>query len=187
MKYLTLFALSAAFLASSCSKQDVTSTEFWKRLQYHCGKAYAGTVVSDDPQDADWRSETIIVHVKSCSDTEIRMPLHVGDDSSRTWVLTRDSGVITLRHDHRHKDGSEDAVSQYGGAASANSSGSRQNFPADPQTKAIFDSNDISVSNDNIWALEVWPSHDTIAYEMARPNRFFRVEFDTNTAVESPR
>ena len=55
------------------------------------------------------------MHVRSCKDKTIRIPFFVGDDKSRTWVFTMSkSNLITLKHDHRHKDGSEDKITQYG-------------------------------------------------------------------------
>ena len=32
------------------------------------------------------------MHVRSCTPTEIRVPFHVGEDRSRTWVITRTDG-----------------------------------------------------------------------------------------------
>jgi hypothetical protein len=39
----------------------------------------------------------------------------VGSDRSRTWVFTKTAASVRLKQDHRHKDGSEDRVTQYGG------------------------------------------------------------------------
>jgi hypothetical protein len=55
------------------------------------------------------------MHVRTCSENALRIPFHVGDDHSRTWVITRTENGLRLKHDHRHEDGSEDAVTQYGG------------------------------------------------------------------------
>ena len=52
---------------------------------------------------------------RSCDLAEIRIPFHVGEDRSRTWVMTPTSVGLRLKHDHRHEDGSEDEVTQYGG------------------------------------------------------------------------
>ena len=48
------------------------------------------------------------MHVRSCEENRIRIPFFVGDDKSRTWVLTFDSDQIQLKHNHRHEDGSVD-------------------------------------------------------------------------------
>jgi len=40
-----------------------------------------------------------------CSDKEIRIPFRVGEDKSRTWILSLDDRGLLFRHDHRHADG----------------------------------------------------------------------------------
>ena len=48
------------------------------------------------------------MHVRECSEDAIRIPFHVGEDRSRTWVVTRTANGLRLKHDHRHEDGSEE-------------------------------------------------------------------------------
>ncbi len=174
----------AALSVSSCIPSP--EAEFWKRVSVLCGQAFEGKVVSEDAADDDWRSERIVMHVRDCSKSEIRIPLSVGEDRSRTWVLTRGPDGLGLHHEHRHADGSLDAVTGYGGTAADYSSGSRQNFPADEATKTLFDQEGIPVSKDNIWAIEVRPAHTLFAYELERPGRFFRLEFETSKPVMQP-
>ena len=126
------------------------------------------------------------MHVRDCSEDEIRIPLHVGDNRSRTWVIHRVDGRLALHHDHRHEDGNPDVLTWYGGSSNDQASGSRMNFPADEATRTLFDAEGIPQSKDNVWAVEVRPSHTLFAYELKRPNRFFRVEFDTSKPVETP-
>jgi hypothetical protein len=184
IRLLTVFVLMMSLTA--CDSRNANTSEFVQRLRAHCGNAYVGKIVSEDADDDDWRSEEIIVAVQ-CTREGIRMPLHVGENRSRTWVLTRDGAELELRHDHRHEDGSEDALTQYGGFSDPKAqSGSRQNFPADESTKILFDKEDIPVSKQNTWAMEVRPSQGLIAYEMSRPERFFRIEFDTSKPVDLP-
>jgi len=57
------------------------------------------------------------MEVRSCTEEEIRIPFHVGEDRSRTWVLSRSDSGFRLVHDHRHEDGSADAITGYGGSA----------------------------------------------------------------------
>ena len=101
--------------AEAESPQDA----FWAALSSHCGKAYAGRMVSDEEVDAEMRGADMAMHVRECSEREIRVPFHVrtqgGEwDRSRTWILTRTGADgaegLRLKHDHRHEDGSEDAV-----------------------------------------------------------------------------
>ncbi|KCZ51112.1 hypothetical protein [Hyphomonas pacifica] len=176
----------AALLLSACSQPTVQEAEFMQRLSALCGKAFEGRIVSDDAEDDAWRAERIVMHVRSCGKDEIRIPLHVGDDRSRIWVIHRERDRLALHHEHRHEDGSLDPVTGYGGVRDDRFSGSRLNFPADEATKALFDANGIPESGDNIWAIEVRPTHNLFAYEMERPGRFFRVEFDTSKPIDIP-
>jgi hypothetical protein len=124
--------------------------------------------------------------VRTCLPGYAAIPLHVGDDRSRTWVLASVGSVWELRHDHRHEDGGADALTMYGGLASTPGSALRQEFPADDTTKALFDREGIPVSKANVWAVEIDPSTNLFAYELRRPERYLRVEFDTSKPVEPP-
>jgi hypothetical protein len=120
--------------------------------------------------------------VRECGDETVRIPFHVGDDHSRTWVITLDSDnqLLRLKHDHRHSDGSEDATTQYGGNSRALTGETpdrwRFEFPADLYTQALFRARNLTVSLSNVWAIEL--EAERFVYELARPNRLFRVEFD---------
>jgi hypothetical protein len=162
---------------------DLPQSEFWDRLSALCGQAFRGTVVSTDSQDEDWRAAGVLMHVATCDSEEIRIPLKVGDDTSRTWILSRGTGALTLAHQHLHSDGSPDAVSMYGGQASADGSGSRQNFPADAFSKALFEAEGIPASASNVWSIEIRPDANLFVYELTRPERFFRAEFDLSAPV----
>ena len=101
------------------------------------------------------------------------------------WVVTRTEAGLRLKHDHRHEDGSEDALTQYGGDARAGGSATRQEFPADDFSKQLFVENEIPDSVLNVWALEVRRG-GVFAYELRRPNRLFRVEFNLKRRVPAP-
>ena len=162
------------------SPQDV----FFAKLSEHCGKAYAGKLVSKDEVDADFASKAMVMHVRECNDTTLRIPFHVEDDHSRTWVITKTEAGLRLKHDHRHEDGSEDAVTQYGGDTIYAGAKSRQVFPVDQYSIDMFLKEGLDVSVVNVWAIEI--NNATFAYELSRPNRHFRVEFDVTKPVETP-
>ncbi len=181
-----LFVPLFLLVLNACTPKAAPGAEFWNRLQPLCGNAYEGKVVSEDAQDDDWRSQRIVMHVRECAKDEIRIALNVGEERSRVWVITRDGETLELRHDHHLPDGTEDAINYYGGFSAENSSGSRQNFPADETTKNLFDVLGLPDSKQNIWALEVRPEAHIFAYEMSRPGRMIRLEFDTSTPVDTP-
>jgi hypothetical protein len=172
--------VSACATAPS-SPQD----QFFANLRALCGQSFEGRVVTTDAADASFASERLVMQVRECSDDVIRVPFHVGENRSRTWVITRTDAGLRLKHDHRHEDGSEDVLTQYGGDTANAGSGERQEFPADEHSRTLFTQNNIPQSVTNVWAVEVHPGR-TFAYELRRPNRHFRVEFDLTRPVAAP-
>lgn len=150
---------------------------FFDRLKPLCGKAYEGRVVTTDAADKDFAGQRLVMRVADCGPDTVKIPFSVGEDRSRTWVVTLvNRARLRLKHDHRHEDGREDVLSQYGGDTIGPESLTRMEFPADAFSKALFLDKGNPASVDNIWALELT---DTVfAYELRRPNRHFRVEFD---------
>ena len=99
------------------------------------------------------------MHVRECTRDTIRIPFHVGDDHSRTWVVTRTATGLRLKHDHRHRDGSEDKLTQYGGDSTTPPTAARQEFPADAFTKALLIREGNVAGAANVWALELSRRH----------------------------
>lgn len=158
---------------------------FFERLRALCGRAFEGRVVSTDAADREMAASRLVVEVRECSDREIRMPFHVGDDRSRVWVVTRTPSGLRLKHIHRHRDGTADTRSNYGGDSAGPGSARRQDFPADDFSRDLFVREEIPASITNVWALEIDPGR-TLAYALRRPNRSFRVEFDLSRVVANP-
>lgn len=168
---------------AAAEAQDV-QRQFFDAIARRCGEAFGGRLVSTDAADADMARQSMVMHISRCTADEIRIPFHVGDNRSRTWVLTRTTQGLRLKHDHRHADGSADAITQYGGDSVNPGSATRQEFPADAQSIALFTANAMQVSNGNVWAVEV--DDNRFAYELRRQGRWFRVEFDLTQALAPP-
>lgn len=167
------------------SKVARPADTFFARLSALCGNAYAGTVESDDQADVTFANKPLVIHVRDCGLDEIRIPFHVGEDRSRTWVVSRTGAGLRLKHDHRHRDGTEDALTQYGGDTTAAGTAARQAFPVDQFSKGLFTRENRTVSLTNTWALEIAPG-ERFVYELSRPNRLFRVRFDLSRTVPAP-
>ncbi len=106
----------------------------------------------------------------------------MGDDKSRTWVLTRgDDNLILLKHDHRLKDGSEDTVTQYGGRSPNTGLADIQFFPADQ-----FTSNLLEHASNNVWWFTVDDTSFTYNLRRIGTDRFFSVKFDLTKIVGTP-
>jgi len=186
MKLLLLLVPLALAGCAHVSTPASPQAEFFAQLSALCGKSFEGRIASPEvPADASFAGRKLIMHVRDCSSDTIRIPFHVGADRSRTWVVTRTGGGLRLKHDHRHEDGSPDAQTQYGGDTAGSGTANRQEFPADVYSKALFVRGNIPQSTTNVWAMEVRGS-TMFAYELRRPGRFFRVEFDLTRPTATP-
>ncbi len=192
----TLIALAALFAVSGAvstadASPSAPADAFLASLAQHCGKPYAGRITANQPAPTTpdpFEGKPLVMHVRGCEEPtqEIRVPFHVGDDHSRTWVITRTDGGLRLKHDHRHEDGSPDAVTMYGGDTAEPGTAQRQAFPVDAESIVMFEREGLAASVTNTWAMELVPAK-TFVYELSRPNgRLFRVEFDLTTPVALP-
>jgi len=179
--------------------------DWWSHLSALCGKAFDGRMVSSDPVDAAFAEQTMTMHVRLCEERRLEIPFNVGENRSRTWVLTRSGEGVRLQHDHRHEDGSEDEVTLYGGSSQATDgqatdgagvdgegpasqdSGTAlaRHFPADPYSKRLFEAHGLEVSVENVWTMELVPG-ERFSYILRRPERHFQVDFDLTHEVEPP-
>jgi hypothetical protein len=180
--FLTLLALAAcAVVPRSSPSQD----QFYARLRALCGQAFEGRVVTGDAADSEMAAARLVIQIRTCSDGELRIPFHVGNDHSRTWVIGRTATGLRLRHEHRPQDGAAAAVTDYGGDTIAPGNPRRQEFPADQASRDLFVRENIPASITNVWAIEIVPGH-LLAYELRRPGRFFRAEFDLTRPARAP-
>jgi hypothetical protein len=152
---------------------------FLIRLQSLCGGGiYRGRVVSDDPEDEAMRREVLRVGPAECTLNgddrlvSIDIPFAVGADATRVWTVQRTAGGLRLTHHHEG-----DAVTGYGGETVGEGTFTRQTFPADAASRALFEREGLPASTGNVWAFEVSPG-DSLAYELKREGRRFRAEFD---------
>ena len=184
-KIITSAIIGSMIFLSSCAKETVTpQSEFMSNLSALCGKSFAGKLVSTDETDKDFASKEMVMNVRECSDTEIRIPFHVDEDRSRTWILSKTETGLRLKHQHNHEDGHADDVTMYGGDTDAAGTATRQTFPVDQYSKDMFVQNGLDVSVTNIWAVEITPT--IYAYELRRKGRHFRVEFDLTKEIKTP-
>jgi len=161
---------------------------FMAALSSHCGQAFAGKVRVDVPETPDnsFAGKALVMHVRECRAGVIRVPFHVGDDRSRTWVLTRTATGLRLKHDHRHQDGTPDESTMYGGDTADAGTARRQSFPVDAESIAMFGRLGLSASVVNTWAIEIDPGRQFV-YELSRPGgRLFQVEFDLTRPMAPP-
>jgi hypothetical protein len=172
-------AASPGLTAGLSPQQEV----FWDRLQALCGRAFQGRILLAPPDDPWWDAERVVMHVLECHEDEIRIPLHIDENRSRTWVVTRTGSGLRLKHDHRLADGSPDETNtQYGGDTVLPGSIWRQEFPAD-----AYSVDAVPGRESQLWYLEIRPG-DAFAYGLRREATGLRyhLEFDVTDPVEAP-
>ena len=181
------FALLGVLALPACATAPADA--FFAGVAALHGQAFAGEVIESQPPmrpDDPFAGQALVMHVRGRTDDEVRIPFHVGEDHSRTWILTRTPQGLRLKHDHRHADGQPDTVTMYGGDTVGPGTHGRQEFPVDAETRALFERNDLAVALTNVWALELEPGRRFV-YELARPDgRRFRVAFDLTSPVPTP-
>lgn len=185
--FLTIIVMVIAIVQvfAQDSEEDLRtmgSEIFWQNLKAHCGNSYEGELASATPNDT-FAGKKLVMHVRSCDEENIiRIPFFVGEDRSRTWVLTKlENGTIELKHDHRHEDGSPDKITMYGGTSTNTGSGKIQFFPADQETTDL-----IGYAATNIWWITL--DENSFSYNLRRVinDSHFSVKFDLTQEVETP-
>lgn len=176
----SIVCLGALLLFTSASAKPVD--DFWASLQALCGQAFEGELIEAPAGENDFAGKRLLMHVRECSEEKIRIPFMVGDDRSRTWVLTRLGDYIELKHDHRHADGSDEDVTMYGGTTTNTGMTGVQYFPADQETREI-----IEPAFSNVWTMRIEPD-ETFTYGLWRLGtpRVFQVDFDLSNPVDAP-
>jgi hypothetical protein len=166
---------TASSVASAAPADDYLAA-----LRSHCDKAYEGRLIDPQPADSAMLGQRLVMHVRGCGDT-VRIPFHVGENRSRTWVFTRTAAGVRLKHDHRHEDGSEDRVTQYGGDSRAGGTATSMAFAADSLTATL-----IPAARTNVWTVDITPTQFVYQLRREGTERRFRVEFDLTTPVALP-
>ncbi|WP_299103779.1 hypothetical protein [uncultured Tenacibaculum sp.] len=177
-KILILLLLPLQLVA----QEAPNSVQFWNTLKEHCGKAYEGQIIAGGKEGDGFVGEKLIMHIRSCEANIVRVPFFVGENKSRTWVFTMDENkLISLKHDHRHKDGSEDKITQYGGSNPNTGLSHIQFFPADQETANL-----IPYASNNVWWVTIDKTSFTYNLRRIGTDRFFSVKFDLTKEVKTP-
>ena len=177
-KWSLVCALLWSFVTIAQDKSE--TQQFWQSLTELCGKSFEGQLELPE-DDAQFGGKRLIMHVRSCSDTIIKIPFFVGDDRSRTWVFTLQDSRLQLKHDHRHEDGSSDEITMYGGTSTNEGQMGLQVFPADQETKEL-----IPAASSNVWWVTILDTEYTYNLRRLGTERVFRVVFDLTKEVSTP-
>ncbi len=174
--------IAAASMGLVASVQANPLDEYWDNLNALCGQAFEGELITHPEGETGFVDQRLVMHVRDCQEERIRIPFVVGDNYSRTWVLTRKDDRIELKHDHRYPDGSSEEQTMYGGTSTNLGRANEQYFPADEQTREV-----IEAAFSNVWVMRVYPG-ETFTYGLWRLGtpRVFQVDFDLTNPIDAP-
>ncbi len=178
IRYVCILALFSSIITA---QETSPAKQFWNQLQSHCSKAYEGSLVLPK-EDKDFGGKRLIMHVRSCNDSVVKIPFFVGDDRSRTWVFRYKNDRISLKHDHRHEDGTEDAINFYGGTTTNSGKANIQFFPADKHTQQM-----IPAAATNVWWITLDENEFTYNLQRLGTDRIFKVSMDLQTPIAAPK
>lgn len=143
-----------------------TRTQFFARLRSLCGTRFEGASTFPTDTTDSFAGKKLVAEVASCTEGEVRVPFAVGEDRSRTWLFTRVGSGLQLKHDHRHADGTPDAVTMYGGMAGLAGSALSQSFAADAHTAQL-----IPAAATNVWTVSLSADGRRLTYHLERNGR----------------
>lgn len=172
MKQAFLLLTVLTFLA--CLEQPLNAKEmplsaqdkFFNNMSGMCGKSFSGYSTFPKDPEHDFAGKLLVAKFISCEKNQIRIKFDVGSDQSRTWVITKSSKGLLLKHDHRHEDGTPDKITNYGGWASDRGTPWMQHFMADGETAKL-----IPEASTNVWMLYYNPQTETLTYDLKRHSK----------------
>jgi hypothetical protein len=172
--YSAVIILLVVWSCATARKPATPQDAFIKEVSAFCGKQYGGKVVFPEGGRDPFTGKALVMYVENCSASQVRIPFWVGEDRSRTWVLTRQPEGLELKHDHRHEDGTPDSITMYGGTAREAGSALMQAFPADQYTANL-----IPRAATNEWVMQLSDDRKIFSYILKRDNqRVFQADFD---------
>lgn len=170
-----MLVIGLAVVLTTVPVNDAPRDEFWRHLQALCASAAEGKLLQAPLGDTQIDpTARLVVHFWECGETELRFPLHVDENRSRTWVFIRHADRLELRHDHRNADGTEQASTWYGASTVAAGTANRQEFVT------------VRGETSGGWAVEIEPGR-RFTYGTIRNGEWrHHLEFDLTTLIAIP-
>jgi hypothetical protein len=167
-------------VAAVSNSEEKVNLEFWNRLANLKGKAFKGEVL-EAPEGDDFRGKKLVMQVLDVKKDTIYIPFNVGENRSRTWILTKTKNGIQLKHDHRQEDGKEDEVTMYGGVTPNTGFDGLAMFPADQETVDLLPG-----TATNLWWITVDEQQFTYNLRRIGSPIKFSIGFDLESPIEKP-
>jgi hypothetical protein len=174
-----LFSIVISLTSLLAFAQVKPPIQFKTELEKHCGKSYEGLITAGAKDGDGFTGERLVMQVLSCEKDQIKIPFYVGNDQSRTWILTFQENNVQLKHDHRHEDGTPDEITMYGGTSTNMGHSKLQMFPADQETCSLID-----YACQNVWWITL--DETSFSYNLKRigSDRVFTIIFDLTKPIE---
>lgn len=163
---LPSFLLVLLCFATNSTLAGESKQAFFEQMKQFCGNTYVGKSVFPADKNDSFYGKTLVMKVETCTKNEIRVPFSVGEDKSRTWVLSLDDKGLLFKHDHRHDDGTPHDLTMYGGYANNKGTALSQSFPADSETKIL-----VPKGVTNVWHLTIDQEKHQFIYYLERHNK----------------
>jgi hypothetical protein len=179
---LSLTATIATNAKDNTANDKLAQLAFFDSISSLCGQRYEGAMTFPTEGQDSFAGKLLVAKIDNCTESEIRIPFDVGEDRSRTWIVSKTDDGLQLKHDHRHEDGTPDEVNMYGGMAINGGSGLSQSFAADTHTAAI-----IPAASTNVWSISLNIDSTELTYHLTRHDapRFIAKLFSV-AAVSAP-
>lgn len=165
MKKIILIPLLLAL--SACANTPLNSanaqTRFFDSLSSLCGQRFEGVMTYPTEGQDSFAGKILVAKFASCNNAQIKIPFAVGEDHSRTWIISLLENSLELKHDHRHEDGSPDDVNLYGGKTNQSGTPLKQSFLADKHTANI-----IPAASTNVWTMSFNDDKTELTYHLER-------------------
>lgn len=136
---------------------------FFANLASLCNETFSGEATFPEEPDHELVDVELTARVAECTDEEIRVPFHAGEDESRVWVISQTASGLHLRHDHRYPDGTPHETTDYGGFANDRGTPTRQYFDADSLTVEM-----LPEAETNVWMIEYVEAEEKLIYYLER-------------------
>jgi hypothetical protein len=170
-----LFAVFSFLCIAGCTRPTPDAGMlFFETIKTLCGRTFEGITTFPEDPDHQFAGKKLMMTVRSCRESEIRIPFVVGEDTSRTWILTLTEKGLLFKHDHRQPDGTPDELTMYGGWATTDGNATMQKFPADEETAGM-----IPEAITNVWTLHLDRERGVFIYDLQRHGQpRYRAEFN---------
>lgn len=165
-KIILVMTLLLVFTACQKKPKMTNQQSYFENLKSLCGQVFTGASTYPDDPNHDFAGKLLVAKFSGCSQDQIKIKFDVGEDRSRTWIVSKSQQGLLLKHDHRHADGTPDEITNYGGWANDAGTPWQQYFAADQETAAL-----IPAASTNVWMLQYEPQSQTLTYDLKRHDK----------------